>query len=82
MNSSVLHKLCDMVSEGLEQGRESDARGIETKLLKCSYTSFKKSQTSIERGPLSTASISFLQILLKRENGRRIDKLVGNFQEV
>ena len=39
-------------------------------------------QTSIERGPLSTASISFLQILLKRENGRRIDKLVGNFQEV
>ena len=33
MNSSVLHKLCDMVSEGLEQGRESDARGIETRLL-------------------------------------------------
>ena len=42
MNSSVLHKLCDMVSEGLEQGRESDARGIETKLLiyllRCSRT--------------------------------------------
>ena len=42
MNSSVLHKLGDMVSEGLEQGRESDARGIETKLLiyllRCSHT--------------------------------------------
>ena len=42
MNSSVLHRLCDMVPEGLEQGRESNARGIETKLLiyllRCSRT--------------------------------------------
>ena len=51
MNSSVLHRLCDMVSEGLEQGRESDARGIETKLL---IYLLRCSRTKIEGGQYTT----------------------------